>query len=126
MNDKKSFFSNIHRQSCPREFHRIWGVLLFAAEFSGWRWFTINFGCAKNRVGKSVNYFIIGLLSIVFGTLTEATKPMLIMGILLILVGVMHAATYCPCLVNEVDDNDLALSYDEVVRMREAQVLSQA
>jgi hypothetical protein len=36
----------------------VWAVLLFVAEFSGWRWFTINFGCLKSRFGKSTNYIM--------------------------------------------------------------------
>ena len=138
----------------------LWSVLLFVAEFSGWRWFTINFGCLKNRVGKAVNYALVGLLAIVFGTFSTGTQPMLGVGIgafeavcalivhmesvivfaltnvecphfrtlntVLVLIGVMHAATYCPCMVNEVEESDLALTFEETQRMREAQVLANA
>jgi hypothetical protein len=51
---------------------------------------------------------------------------MLGVGIVLVLIGAMHGATYCPCIVNEVEENDLTLSYDEMRRMHEAQMLANA
>ncbi len=51
---------------------------------------------------RSVNYILVGLLSLIFGTLAPVTKPMLVVGVLLMLVGIMHGSTYCPGIVNEV------------------------